>query len=354
MKFRRFIYALLIIMILLTGCRSSGLNIQNEIEIEDAFGRIVAFSGKPQRIIIAGKQTPMLANFFYLFDSASEKIFAIENRTQRANQFLTLIDPNLESKLILEKGAGGEQIAPLNPDAVILKTSMRESVGNQLEQIGIPVIYVEFESIDQIYRDVRMIAELLKESSRGEEIISIYEEFYSEISNEIDGLPNESVLLVEIVDDAGGYTISVPAENWLQTDLVRRAEGNPVWIDSVLGGGWSEINFEQITVWNPDHIFVVNYQGNAPTIVEKLRTDELWKNLNATKNNHIVAFPNDYISWDQPDPRWILGYSFLANRLHPEAISDEILDEKIITFYKLFYGLDEVFIKENILTMIKQ
>jgi len=353
MKIKKIIFSIVFVSLILANCSPVDSTDQNGLEVEDALGRIVRLDANPERIVIAGKQTPMLANFFYLFDSAGEKILAIENRTQRADRFLTVIDSEFESKLKLEKGAAAEQIAPLNPDAVILKTSMKESVGDLLEQIGITVIYVDFESIEQIYSDIRLIAELLKEKNRGEEIISYYEEIYLEISKAIEDLPNESVLLTEIIEDADGYAISVPAAGWLQTDLVRRAEGIPVWTDSQLGGGWTEVNFEQVSVWNPDYVFVINYQGNAPSITEALKMDELWMNLNAVNNGRLAAFPNDYISWDQPDPRWILGYSFLAHRLHPDAITAVNFNESIIEFYEFFYGLEEDFIRENIFPLIQ-
>lgn len=353
---KKIIGLLFITGLLITGC-SNFLDASNtQLSISDAAEREIELKGFPKRIVIAGKQTPMLTNFFYMFESAPDKIAAIENRSQSKINFFIILDPENESKYLLEKGAGVEQIAPLNPDLIILKTSMRETIGSQMEKIGMPVVYLEFETIDQTYRDIRTIAYLLNESSRGEEIITRYQEIFEDISGKISDTSHENsetVLLIQAVGDSGGYTFSVPSRNWLQTQLVELAGGDPVWTNADQGGGWTEVNFEQISVWDPDHIFIINYQGQSAEIVDNLYTDELWLSLSAGENEQISAFPYDYISWDQPDPRWLLGFLWISYEIHPDIVTGSDLEIMISEFYSFFYNLDEEFIKDNILPIAK-
>jgi len=346
---------LIIFVILLSGCVQTLEQSNTGISVIDAAGREITFSKFPEKIVIAGKQTPMLANFFYLFESASNKIYAIEKRSQSSDQFLELIDPEIKSKYILEKEAGAEQISPLNPDVVVLKLAMRDTIGKQLEKIGIPVVYVEFESIEQIYRDIRIIAVLLGEAQRGEEINQEYENFFNHVAKRIKNVDtsNPSVLMVQMVNDGRNLTFSVPPESWLQTNLVEQAEGIPVWSKSSVGSGWNNINFEQILVWDPEHIFVINYQGEAYDLVKETMDNEIWQNLSAVKNQKIQPFPFDFISWDQPDPRWILGYVWIGNQLFPEKISDGELMKTIKDFYHFFYQMDENTYNTFVLPKIK-
>ncbi len=155
----------------MVGCINAPIGESTQFTVQDALERTLEFSSYPERIVIAGKQTPMLANFFYLFPSKVERLLAVENRSQSPDKFLELIDDDYQSKLILEKGAGVEQIAPLNPDLVIVKTSMKEEIGTGLEEVGIPVIYVSFEDIENIFNDIRVIGKVLDEEKRAEEII---------------------------------------------------------------------------------------------------------------------------------------------------------------------------------------
>lgn len=49
--------------------------------------------------------------------------------------------------------------------------------------------------------------------------------------------------------------------------------------------------------------------------------------------------------WDFGSPRWILGFMFLANTIHPEIYSFDLENEQK-EFYKRFYGIDV----ENVVT----
>ena len=322
--------------------------------VVDALGREVAFSDYPTQIVIAGKLRPMILDFLYLFKSSPDKVLAIEAGGQGSQNFLELLDENIESKFSLEKGATAEQIAPLEPDLVILKTSMKESVGDQLETIGIPVIYVDFEDVEQTYRDLRILGTVLGESERAEELVARYQDLYAEfkgyVSTDAEG---QSVVLMQVSDSDNQYAYEVPSTAYLQTFMVADAGGQVMWEDAAQAGGWNEVNLEQVNVWNPDTIFVINYQGNAVSIIDDLKAAQPFASLKAAVNSRVLAFPYDYISWDQPDSRWILGYSWLVYQLNPGAVERARMLQEVTDFYQYFYGLDQQQVEENILPKVE-
>ena len=337
----------------MVSCRFVPISKPNQFVVQDALERTIEFSEYPERIVIAGKQTPMLANFFYLFPIKEERLLAIENRSQSPNMFLELIDDGYQSKLILEKGAGVEQMAPLNPDLVILKTSMKDEIGIGLEEVGIPVIYVSFENIDNINDDIRVIGKILNEDERAEEIILEYQRIYSEINDQVKITTNvKDVLILQATNIDQKYSFQVPSSGWLQTKMTEDLKSNPVWVSESLSGGWTEVNFEQILNWNPDNIFIINYRGQSNEIAMGLKNDELWKSFLSSNEANISPYPYDFTSWDQPDPRWILGYTWMASELHPELIGREYLLETVKNFYIFFYGLKEDFIESEIIPLI--
>ena len=89
------IYIYLLLCSLLIGCGNTNSTESVKFVITDELGRSIEFSDYPKRIVIAGIQTPMLANFFYLFPNSTEKLIAIENRAQSPDQFLGEIDDEL-------------------------------------------------------------------------------------------------------------------------------------------------------------------------------------------------------------------------------------------------------------------
>ena len=144
-----------------------------------------------------------------------------------------------------------------------------------------------------------------------------------------------------------------PQPQWLQTDLVNLAGGKPVWLDASTQGGWAVVTLEQIATWNPEMIFIVDYAGNAVDVVAELKTDQNWSKLNAVKDSKIYAFPVDFLSWDQADPRWSLGLTWLATILQPQTFSGVDMTTEVTTFYKTLYNLNDATIKDKVLPIVK-
>jgi iron complex transport system substrate-binding protein len=74
--------------------------------------------------------------------------------------------------------------------------------------------------------------------------------------------------------------------------------------------------------------------------------------LEAAKRGAIHPFPGDFISWDQPDPRWILGYTWMAKTLHPEATKEINLLQETADFYQALFGMHRETIETQIYPLI--
>ena len=107
----------------------------------------MTFEQLPERIVIAGKAVFMITDALYLFPEARQRVVAMPgSAVQFSSSFLSLIDPAFSTeKTFLEGQVGPEQIAPTQPDVVLMKSYMKGSLGDPLEQLGIPVVYVELE-----------------------------------------------------------------------------------------------------------------------------------------------------------------------------------------------------------------
>ncbi|HZW02551.1 MAG TPA: ABC transporter substrate-binding protein, partial [Anaerolineaceae bacterium] len=211
--------------------------------LTDALGREVTFAEPPQRIVIAGRATQLLVDSAYLFPEAVDRVVAIEQRLQ-STDFIELVDPTAGEIEFLERDAGAEQIAPLAPDVVIMKTYMNETIGAGLEQIGIPVVYLELETPEQFARDVRILGEVFGNAGRAEAIVAAYAERAGRITTAAADLAEAerpSVLLLQHSETGGEVAFEVPPAEWLQTTMVELAGGRPVWKDAALGGGWQVV-----------------------------------------------------------------------------------------------------------------
>ena len=323
------------------------------ITILDALDRDVTLPVPPQRIVLTGKALFMIADAAYIFPGAAEKIVGMGNAGQGSGNFIQLIDPKYPEKQNLDRDAGAEQVAALQPDLVILKSYLAESVGAPIEALGIPVVYIDFETPEQYQRDLAILGKVFDDEARAAEIAAFYQFKTDEIAKTVKDAPKPRVLMLSYNDKDGKVAFNVPPMNWLQTKMVEIAGGGPVWADANPGGSWSQVTLEQIAAWDADQIFVVSYFKNPTEVVRELKADPNWQSIRSVKEDQIYAFPGDLYSWDQPDPRWILGLTWLAGKIHPELFPTLDMTAEALNFYQTLYGLDEAFVQEKIIPTFK-
>lgn len=318
------------------------------VTIVDALGREVVLPAAPQRIVITGKALFMLADAAYLFPGAAEKIVGMGNAGQGSGNFIQLIDPNYAVKQVLDRDAGAEQVAALQPDLVLLKSYLAESVGAPIEALGIPVVYIDFETPEQYARDLAILGKVFGDETRAAEVSAFYQNKMDETTAAVKDAPKPRVLLLYYNEKDGSVAFNVPPMNWIQTQMVEMAGGEPVWADANPAKGWTQVTLEQIAAWDADQIFVISYFKPATEVVDGLKADPNWSAIRAVQDGSLYPFASDLYSWDQPDPRWILGLTWLAGKLHPDLFPNLDMLAKAQNFYQSLYGLDEAFVEKNI------
>lgn len=324
--------------------------------VTDALGREITFDKIPTRIALVGKALFMVADAIYLFPEAGDRIVAIGSTNQGGANFLPIVDDQFENKIMLESEVGPEQIAAVQPDCVILKSSNAEKLGTPLEILGIPVVYLDFETPEQYQRDLNTLGQLFNNPERAQYLINYYENQFDEINSVTSTLSEAQkprTLLLYYSEKDGSVAFNVPPIRWMQTIQVEAAGGNPVWKDANPTDGWTKVTLEQIAAWNPEVILVVAYTGPATDIVEELKLDPQWQQLEAVKNGRLYAYARDIYSWDQPDTRWILGTSWLATVLHPELFPDMDIISRTKNFYQDLYAIDQNRFEEKIEPMLQ-
>jgi len=253
-----------------------------------------------------------------------------------------VIDSTASDKAAFETSVGAGQIAPLKPDLVILKISAAEKLGKPLEQLGIPVVYVDLETPEQYTRDLTFLGQILGAPDRAAQILAYYQGIVDKVKQVAAGLSDAqkpSVALLQYSDKGGEVAFSVPPAAWIQTMMVELAGGKPIWTEASDKGDWKVVNLEQIAAWNPDQIYIISYNSNVKDVVEKLKADSKWAALKAVKANQIFGFAGDFYSWDQPDTRWGLGLLWLATKMHPDQTKDIDIMQEVERFYTDLYGL---------------
>lgn len=318
------------------------------ITVTDALDRTVNIERPIKRVIITGKGSWPIITVAYMFPNAKNLLYAISSSINVS--LFRMIDPNITSKMVTTPAEelSAEELAKMEPDVVILKSTMKE-LGDLLESLKIKVVYVDFENLDTYLRDIRVLGKIFMNETRAEEIANYYNTTYHYVLSQIPAeIKREKVLLLYYNTKGGTVSFQVPGRGWLQTFMIETAGGHPL-SEELLGTGWNPVSFEQIANWNPDIIFVVTYSKSptASDVKNWLLNDASWSQISAVKNGKVYAVPHDCNnvaalgSWDCPGSRWIIGLKWMAKKINPHLFENLDIANEAKVFYMEMYDLDE-------------
>jgi iron complex transport system substrate-binding protein len=327
------------------------------LRVTDATGRVVTLDAPPRRIVVVGHGPFMILHVLYMFPGAGSRLVGLEEKGGGRDEFLPLVDSTFARQTVL-RNPGPEAIAALHPDLVVTRGPTLDALGTALGQLRIPVVYLGLETPEQFARDVTNLGVLLGDPERARAINAFYQARLARIRSGWQGAgaaARPRVLLLEYNDRGGTAAVRVPARSWMQTQEVETAGGDPVWLEAAAPtSGWTVTNVEQIARWDPDRIvLVVWYTLDPAQVVATLRSDPQWSALRAVKNSRIHAFPSDYYGWDSPDPRWLLGMSWLAKTFYPDRLADLDLAAEVRAFFGTLYSMDASVVDARILPKVR-
>ncbi len=361
MKTKSIILFALVSIMLLVACSPKPAQPTAEptastISVTDVFGRTLTFDEPPQRIVLAGKSISIIADALYLFPEAATRLVGIGETNQSGKLFLPMVDAAFAEKAYLPQDASTDDILALTPDLVILKNTQREKTGMPLETLNIPVLYLEFETLESYGRDLLILGEVFGNPQRAKMLTAYYNEAVDGITRQTGSLPDANkprTLVLSYAVKDGVTAFNVPPLSWMQTYLVEAAGGRVAWQDANPMDGWMKVSLEQIAAWDADVIFVVAYTTSVDEVLAQLGEDAAWQEFKAMKNGQVYGFAKDFVSWDQSNPRWVLGLQWMASKLHPDLFAEFDLTSATQEFFQTLYGIAPEQVDEAILPIME-
>ena len=289
--------------------------IESELAVTDSLERRVIFSRPPRRILQAGSSAFIINNALFLFPEARERVIAMVDSNQGRGHFLKVIDPTYAEKTILSRRINMEEILSARPELIVLKDFHHGRYDKEFQNIDIPVVYLNLESPEGWQEDLQVIGALFGNSDRANQLKELFDRYIGRVKEPLADLPREDRkrgLILYYSEKDGSGAFQVPPLNFIQTRMLEMAGGDPVWVDADIGERWTKVGFEQIAAWDPDQIFLISYRKPMAEVLSIIEKSGYWRELRAYREEEIHPFPGDFYSWDQPDPRWLLGLQWLA------------------------------------------
>lgn len=208
-------------------------------------------------------------------------------------------------------GVDPDLVAALEPDLVLASLTVpgHDAVVESLEARGLRVVAPAPRSLEDVYDDVRTIAELLGVAERAESVVA-------EMQAAIQPRPERSAAdRPAILVEWWPKPVIVPGRQSWVTDLIELAGGVNPW-----GGAPVEsqpVEPDAVGDANPDAV-VIAWCGVQP---DKYRTEVVfereWPNVRATREGHVYPIAEAFLG--RPGPRLVDGYRELC------AVVDRVL-----------------------------
>jgi len=283
---------------------ASGCKFEKGKKIVDRSGRTVIVKNTVNRIVsTAPSNTEIITDL-----GQAHKLVAIDRHS--AN--VAGIPANLPLLDFFYPDA--EVIINLEPDIIIASghnpTGTGEDPFRLLREMGIAVAYISMsKSIDDIYKDIAFIAELLQAQEKGEEVIHAMREQIAEVIQNVSQnvIHDKRTVYFEISAAPDMFTFGKDSfiDDMISVIGARNIFENENWLVSP--------SAEAIITRNPDVILTnVNYIDDP---IGEIKSRPGFNHINAVINDRIYQIDTD--SSVRPSTRIILALRQMAEAVYP-------------------------------------
>jgi iron complex transport system substrate-binding protein len=342
MRQKKYLFTLviLLLMIALTGCslnsnaaitNTTKSNDNSKITVIDYMGREVAVPKKVNRIACLYAYTGHVVTML----GEGNKMVAVNNGLKRDNLLLDM-NPAINDASVPNRGdkINIEELANTKPDLIFIQASTAKDEGEvrKLEELKIPYLVVNFNSIKEQQQSIAMIGKALGKSEKAEKFNRFYNEIVAEVSEKVQDIPvKDRVRVYHSVMEA---TRTDPADS-LPAEWIKVAGAINVSVGENLRLIEKKYfaSLEQILLWDPD-VILVNQDGVADYIFGSSQ----WQTLKSVKTKKVYQLPNGVSRWGHPGGlETPLAILWTAKTLYPNKFADTNMEEITAKFYQEFF-----------------
>ena len=323
-------------------------------EVIDHGGNKVQVPNKIERIVVSDI-FPIPAVLSVFFNSA-DKIVGIAPTSMSAakNSLLSQIYPeilNANSTFMNGNVINVEELMKLNPDVVFYSENNNEQK-EVLENAGFCAIGIsangwKYDCIETLNQWLKTLTEVFKYSDnidvlseRSEKAQKKSNEIYNMIKDRIKNLNEEEKKKVFFLFQYNDTTMLTSGKNFF----------GQWWADAVgCINVASELekdnsvatNLEQVYAWNPDMIFITNFNTALPNdLYENTVGNYDWSEVKAVKDKEVYKMPLGMYRTYTPGIDTPITLLWFAKTAYPEMFNDIDLINETKDFYKNIFDVD--------------
>jgi len=299
--------------------------------IVDCVGREVEIPANPERIACLCPESGYALALY----GQGDKIVATTGGMQR-DRLLVEMYPHLKGLPVPKSSEviNAEELLRTGADLVFVKgdTTSNKAEMDKLEKIKIPVVAMQYNSMEEQQFAMQMVAEIVGCEAEGQKYQEFYRDTVRKVQERTAGLPDDKRIRIyhSVSEATRTDTADSLAGDWTQAAGVINVSAEA---ELKLTDGNSYASLEQILLWDPDYILV-----NDPNVVGYIMGHEHWRPLKAVKNDQVLPLPIGISRWGHTSSlETPLAVLWTAKLAYSEQFEDCDMEATVRDFYKEFF-----------------
>jgi iron complex transport system substrate-binding protein len=231
-----------------------------------------------------------------------------------------------------------EAILALKPDIALAmggKGKDHSRTEERFSKIGLPVVFLDVDSIAKYPAGIEFLGELLGRETRANRLSAYAKRVLAEVEKTVAAVPPDKRVRVYYAESADG--LATESDQSLHADAIRMAGGAIVHHGELkTHQGMEKLSLEQVLLYNPEVII-----SQEPDFATNAYHDPRWQKVKAVATHRIYTVPRSPYNWiDRPPAVMrILGVQWLASLFYPDQYRVDIR-KRVREFHELFMGVE--------------
>lgn len=219
-------------------------------------------------------------------------------------------------EMVVQTQVDVEKLVAAEPDLVLAAGNelTPSSVIEQIDGLGIPILVLYPDSLEEVYADIQLVAATLGRQEEAADLIDGLRQRVAAVEAAVDGAEMPRTLYEVFHSEGTTYTAG---EGSFLASLLELAGADPI-----TGNAEGVLAAEELVAADPELILLgtATYDpalATEATAIEVVRARPGWTDLAAVRDGNVLPYLEDIVT-TRPGPRIVDGLEALAGAIHPD------------------------------------
>lgn len=304
----------------------------------DAYGEQVEIPSTVTSIVETGYAP--ISSLIYVVTGRTDVVSAMSKTAAegyRISMWSTL-EPDLsipEAALLNDSAINFEELANYAPQVILCNKTVREANGEQLEAVGVIPVTIKFGEFEDVQEVIRIVGEIFDCEDRAASLIEFQKGILSYFNEKQSQLPEQRLKALYLNASSDDGTYRVFTGKHLASKMLNAAGYTNV-AEDLTESTIVSVDMEQILEWNPDVIFLSNFDDFIPAEFTDGSCGQEWLAVSAVQNQKVYKTPVGMYRWDTFCVETPLMVKWLGQVANPAVFTEYDIKEDIKNFYQTY------------------